>query len=300
MLNAPVVRWTRRAASLAAAGSSALSPDEVSGVWAVRGDSILNITMPGCAAALARGPIRGVPDGPGAERREASRASLEAGIRIRAIPWGGTPKHHAGLRNPDRESAVRKPASFREDPAGLGPALVRWAIRPAKPHWPVSVRGSRAAEEGRPPCETQLRQDNSEPYLAGCREVEQPRRRARVIGTASASGWSPPKVGAVYLADTLVFNNGDHADARPVVVVRPPRRRMDYVTFIQRSSTCFHLAGVDHPAEPSLGLDRDGRWVLAFQRSIREDEFSSYGFEFRGKLDDVYLSRLIDAWEAQP
>jgi hypothetical protein len=111
---------------------------------------------------------------------------------------------------------------------------------------------------------------------------------------------SGPTVGSVYLADTLVFNNGDHAPARPVVVVRVPRRPLDYVTFLQRSSTCFHLPGVDHPADPALGLDRKGRWVFAYQRSVRSDEFEDYQFEYRGNLDPEYLARLLEAWEAQP
>lgn len=130
--------------------------------------------------------------------------------------------------------------------------------------------------------------------------MEQARRRARLRGTSGKPGWSAPPVGAVYMATTLVFNNGDHAEVRPVLVVRTPRRLMDYVTFIQRSSTCFHLRGVDHPADPQLGLDRAGRWVFDFQRSIREDEFSSYGFDYRGQLEVQYLTGLLEAWEAQP
>jgi hypothetical protein len=34
-----------------------------------------------------------------------------------------------------------------------------------------------------------------------------------------------PVVGEVYMAHTIVFANGDHAEDRPIVVVRAPRRR---------------------------------------------------------------------------
>lgn len=126
-------------------------------------------------------------------------------------------------------------------------------------------------------------------------------RRARQLGgVGSEPEWSPPLVGSLFMANTLVFNNGDHADVRPVVVVRAPRRPMAYVTFIQRTSTCFHLRGFDHPADPTLGLDRDGRWVFDFQRSIRADEFSSHRFDNRGQLETGYLTALLEAWEAQP
>lgn len=114
------------------------------------------------------------------------------------------------------------------------------------------------------------------------------------------AGAALPRQGSVYLADTLVFNNGDHAEARPVVVMRAPRRWMDYVTFLQRTSKCFHLPGVDHPPSPSLGLDRRGKWIFDYQRSVRADEFLAYRFEYRGDLEPEYLRLLLAAWEAQP
>ncbi len=102
------------------------------------------------------------------------------------------------------------------------------------------------------------------------------------------------------MADTLVFNNGDHAETRPVVVVRAPSRWVDYVTFLQRTSTRLDLPGVDHPVSPSLGLERPGKWIFDYQRSVRADEFLAYRFEYRGDLDPDYLTSLLAAWEAQP
>lgn len=102
------------------------------------------------------------------------------------------------------------------------------------------------------------------------------------------------------MANTLVFSNGDHAEHRPVVVVRAPLRPLDYLVFLQRTSTCFHLAGVDHSRDPALGLDRRGKWVFEYQRSVRADIFESHQFEYRGALDADYLARLLSEWEAQP
>ena len=105
-----------------------------------------------------------------------------------------------------------------------------------------------------------------------------------------------PEVGDVFMTDTLVFTNGDHALERPVVVVRAPRHAVDYVTVIQRSSTAKLQKGVDHPKDAGLGLDRDGRWVLEYQRSRHCDEFLAAAI-YRGRLDELYLEALIAMWE---
>ncbi len=105
-----------------------------------------------------------------------------------------------------------------------------------------------------------------------------------------------PEVGDVFMTDTLIFINGDHAVERPVVVLRAPRHRLDYVTVIQRSSTAEKQKGVDHPRDGSLGLDRDGRWVLDYQRATRCDQFL-LAATHTGRLDDTYLEPLIKMWE---
>lgn len=105
-----------------------------------------------------------------------------------------------------------------------------------------------------------------------------------------------PGIGDVYMTTTLIFTNGDHAIERPVVVVRAPRHTLDYLTVIQRSSTATSQRGVDHPRDPALGLDRDGRWVLQYQRAARCDEFLSVA-RHAGRLPDAYLEPLIEMWE---
>jgi hypothetical protein len=107
-----------------------------------------------------------------------------------------------------------------------------------------------------------------------------------------------PEVGDVFMTASLIFANGDHAFARPVVVVRAPRHRLDYVTVIQRSSTATTRKGVDHPRDPTLGLDRDGRWVLDYQRSARCDQFLCSGIPL-GRLGDQYLEPLVEMWEQE-
>ncbi len=105
-----------------------------------------------------------------------------------------------------------------------------------------------------------------------------------------------PEVGDLFMTATLIFTNGDHAIERPVVVVRAPRHKLDYLTVIQRSSTARTQRGVDHPRDLALGLDRDGRWVLEYQRATRCDEFLSAAAH-AGRLPDAYLDPLVEMWE---
>jgi hypothetical protein len=105
-----------------------------------------------------------------------------------------------------------------------------------------------------------------------------------------------PQVGDVFLTSTLIFNNGDHAEFRPLVVVRAPRRPEDLLTTIQRSSTATWQKGVDHPADRELGLTLDGRWVLEYQRAARCDVFLASASPL-GRLGPEWLEPLIAAWE---
>jgi hypothetical protein len=104
-----------------------------------------------------------------------------------------------------------------------------------------------------------------------------------------------PEIGDVFMTDTLIFANGDHALERPVVVVRAPRHAVDYVTVIQRSSTAKKQKGVDHPKDATLGLNKDGRWVIEYQRATRCDQFLAAG-TLQGRLDNAYLEPLVEMW----
>lgn len=95
----------------------------------------------------------------------------------------------------------------------------------------------------------------------------------------------------------LTFHDGDHADRRPTVVVRAPQVPLDYLTVIQRSSTAGpDLKGIDHPRDPNLGLEKDGRWVLDYARAARCDEFLACS-QHVGHLGDEWLTPLVQAWE---
>jgi hypothetical protein len=101
------------------------------------------------------------------------------------------------------------------------------------------------------------------------------------------------------MVHTVIFTNGDHAQLRPCVIVRAPRHDLDYVTFIQRSTTPGKRAGIDHPKGLLPGLDLDSRWVLAYERSVRNDTFAASASQIVGTLEGKYLLPLLEAWENQ-
>lgn len=119
---------------------------------------------------------------------------------------------------------------------------------------------------------------------------------ARPVPAVTAS---LPTVGDVYMVNTVIFTNGDHAPVRPCVIVRSPHHPLDYVTFIQRSTTPGNRPGIDHPKGLLPGLDVDGRWVLAYERSVRHDTFAASASGVVGQLSDTYLQPLLEAWENQ-
>ena len=108
----------------------------------------------------------------------------------------------------------------------------------------------------------------------------------RVRGEHAVADTDLPQVGDMFLTGTLVFNNGDHAEFRPVVVVRAPQRSEDLLTTIQRSSTATWQRGIDHPADRSLGLTL----------SARCDHFLASANRL-GRLHAEWLDPLIAAWE---
>lgn len=101
------------------------------------------------------------------------------------------------------------------------------------------------------------------------------------------------------MARTIIFTNGDHAELRPCVVVRAPSHALGYITFIQRSTKPGRRPGIDHPKAELPGLDQPGRWVLAYERSVRFDTFAGSTSSFVGRLDDTYLAPLMEAWAKQ-
>lgn len=106
-----------------------------------------------------------------------------------------------------------------------------------------------------------------------------------------------PCRGAVLEVDTYVFSNGDHADHRWVVVIRPPATENDFVTVVQRSSTARGTAGVPSPARSIGCFTKDGDWVLRYSRTVRWFELAPVIAHECGQLPGAELTQLIAAWE---
>lgn len=107
-----------------------------------------------------------------------------------------------------------------------------------------------------------------------------------------------PTPGTVFEVDTYVFNNGDHADHRWVVVVRPPASASDYVTVMQRSSTQFDKPGVDSPVGSISCFTKAGRWVVEYCRSLRWFELEAAVQHQCGHLSATDADAVVAAWEA--
>ncbi len=106
-----------------------------------------------------------------------------------------------------------------------------------------------------------------------------------------------PRVGQVYWVHPWIFVDGDPKSVRPVVVVRAPRGKGDLMTVVERTSTRMELRGIAHPADPQLGLDRDGRWVHRFTRSVTETLFRPPNVQLLGILSPPFLDEVIRMWE---
>lgn len=116
--------------------------------------------------------------------------------------------------------------------------------------------------------------------------------------TGSGGACALPAAGEVLEVDTYVFANGDHADHRWVVVVRPPRDHRDYLTVIQRSSTNTEGDGVNSPLGELDCFTKPGRWILAYQRTARWEEVESAIQHRCGRLASESVRALVVMWEA--
>jgi hypothetical protein len=104
-------------------------------------------------------------------------------------------------------------------------------------------------------------------------------------------------LGDVAWFEPWIFADGDDKEARPGVVVRVPLQPSDLVTVVERTTTRLDLRGLDHPADPSLRLNKPGRFVLRFTRSVTSELFCPPNVEIVGRLPDEYLHPLIKMWE---
>jgi mRNA-degrading endonuclease toxin of MazEF toxin-antitoxin module len=105
-----------------------------------------------------------------------------------------------------------------------------------------------------------------------------------------------PVVGELYWVDPRIYADADQKDRRPVVVVRAPKNQLDRVHVITRTSDTS-VPGVQHPADPSLELDKNGVFALKHYRRIEAVEFVPPDVELKGPLPEPYLGRVLDMWE---
>ena len=80
----------------------------------------------------------------------------------------------------------------------------------------------------------------------------------RAVGAPPGGGPFVPRVGTVYWVDTTILPAGDPEDRRPVVVVGVPGAADGTVVVVARSGTDDF--GIEHPADPGLGLTSRGRF----------------------------------------
>jgi hypothetical protein len=102
----------------------------------------------------------------------------------------------------------------------------------------------------------------------------------------------PPKVGQLYLVNTTIYTFGHDpaADRRAVVISVPldPASRSP-IQFVTRTSQ--NVPGVRHPADLSLGCDRDG--VFSDLASAEQQMWTPQNVELLGVLPEPFLSQVL-------
>jgi mRNA-degrading endonuclease toxin of MazEF toxin-antitoxin module len=110
-----------------------------------------------------------------------------------------------------------------------------------------------------------------------------------------ASDSTTPLVGSVWFVESWVLSGRDVKAGRPVVVVARPRG--DRVFVIART-TDMSVKGVVTPADPGLGLTRQGVFSLRYLHSIEARHFTSNAVRHLGELPEPYASAVARLWES--
>lgn len=101
-----------------------------------------------------------------------------------------------------------------------------------------------------------------------------------------------PKVGELYRVNTIIFLLGnDPAAARPAVVVTVPPDPTSRFPIQLVTRTSKSVPGIVHPADSTLGLNRDG--VFADLVSVELQLWRPQNVERLGVLPDPYLSAVL-------
>lgn len=102
-----------------------------------------------------------------------------------------------------------------------------------------------------------------------------------------------PEVGQLYLVETITYVLGTDpaADRRAVVITVPPGPEFrSPVQIVTRTSK--NAPGVAHPADLSIGCDRDG--VFSDLRSVEQQMWRPGNVILLGVLPEPYLSRVLE------
>lgn len=102
-----------------------------------------------------------------------------------------------------------------------------------------------------------------------------------------------PEAGQVYRVNTLIYTFGhDKAAARPAVVlcVPPDPASKSPIQLVTRTSQ--PAPGIKHPADKSLGLDRDGTFSTLV--SVEQQLWKPENVELLGMLPEPYLTQVIE------
>lgn len=102
-----------------------------------------------------------------------------------------------------------------------------------------------------------------------------------------------PKAGELYLVETTIYTlGGDPAADRPAVVITVPAGLGPKSPIQIVTRTSQNVPGVEHPADISIGCDRDG--VFSDLASVEQQLWRPGNVLFLGPLPDPYWSMVLE------
>jgi hypothetical protein len=105
-----------------------------------------------------------------------------------------------------------------------------------------------------------------------------------------------PKVGELYLVNTIIYSfRHDPAADRPAVVICVPPEGVSHSPIQLVTRTSKSVPGVPHPADTSLGCDRDG--VFSDLVSVERQLWTPQNVRHLGVLPDPFLSAVLGRFE---
>lgn len=126
--------------------------------------------------------------------------------------------------------------------------------------------------------------------------MPRPRRRAHaLLPRLKGEAGEPylPILGELYLIETRIFTFGtDPAADRPAVVIGLPAWPESKSPIQVVTRTSQSVPGIDHPADRSLSLEKDG--VFANLASIEQQLWRPGNVLRLGVLPDPYLSLVLE------